>query len=101
MPGETTGASQCLLKAAFATRVRDFCSSKLPVGLKGWQEMVAVISKLFYYPHLGIQEKGSCDLLVKEPSGLMLRIIQLCPGDRNIYLVIPLIKFICWCHKKL
>lgn len=82
-------------------QMRDFYSSKLPVGLKDWQEKVAVISKLFYYPHLGIQEKGICDSLVKELSGLMLRIIQLCPGDTNIYLVIPMIKFICWYHKKL
>lgn len=52
-------------------RVRDFCSSKLPAGLKDWQEMVAVISKLFYDPHLGIQEKGSCDSFVKELTGLM------------------------------
>lgn len=72
VPGETPGVLQCLLKAAFGTRVRDFCSSKLPAGLKDWQEMVAVISKLFYYPHLGIQEEGSCDSLVKELSGLIL-----------------------------
>lgn len=72
MPGETTGVLQCLSKAAFGTRVRDFCSSQLPAGLKDWQEMVAVISKLFYYPHLGIQENGSCDSLVKKLTGLML-----------------------------
>jgi len=62
--------------------------------------MVAVISKLFYYQHLGIQEKGSCDSLEKELSKLMLLIIQLCYRHGNIYLLIPVTKFVCWYHKK-
>lgn len=63
--------------------------------------MVAVISKLFYYQHLGIQEKGSCDSLEKELSKLMLLIIQLCYRDSSICLLIPMTKCICWYHKKL
>lgn len=70
-------------KAAFGTRGREFCSSQLPAGLKDWQEMVAVISKLFNYPHLGVQEKGSCDSLVKELSGLMLKSLSFVLGTET------------------
>lgn len=45
--------------------------------------MVAVISKLFYYPHLRIQEKGSCDSLVKELSGLMLKSFTIILGTKT------------------
>lgn len=70
-------------KADFGTRVREFCSSQLPAGLKDWPEMVAVISKLFYCPHWGVQEKGSCDSLVKELSGLMLQSLSFVLGTET------------------
>lgn len=63
--------------------------------------MVAVISKLVYCQHLGIQEKGSCDSLEKELNKLMLLIIQLCYKDNSIYLFIPMTKSVCCYHKKL
>lgn len=46
--------------------------------------MVAVITYLFYYPHLGIQEKGSCDSLIKELSGLMLQ-ISFVLGQKHLF----------------
>lgn len=47
--------------------------------------MVAVISKLFYYPHLGIQEKGSCDSLVKELTGLMHESFSFILGQKHLF----------------
>lgn len=62
--------------------------------------MVAVISKLLLST-FGSSGKRELWLTYEGTEWTHTQITQLCPRDRNIYLVIPMIKFICWYHKKL